>query len=118
MAYRAYRLRQEDERVELGTIDITANKRADKTVYVVNLYAQRDYLPLGDVHTSYRAFRRSLRVLKRFLQGKTHYTVGFPAYIGCDEAGGNWNRIKKILEEEFAAPQWKIEVWDDGGELA
>lgn len=114
-AYKAFRLREIDERTRLGTIDLTRNydQQKEKDIIIANLYAQRDYLPLGEIHTNYKAFRRCLRILKRYLNGKSHYKVGFPAYIGCDEAGGNWTRVSSIIEEEFRNPKWNVEIWDD-----
>lgn len=41
-----------------------------------------------------------------------HQVIGFPYKIGCGLAGGDWNIISQILEEEFAGPQWNVEIWE------
>lgn len=112
-AYKAFRLRHMNDEARLGQIDITVTReKPNKETYVVNLYAQKDYLPLGENHTNYKAFRHCLKYLKWNFNNRTHWTIGFPAYIGCDEAGGDWSKIKQIIEEEFKAPKWKVQIWD------
>lgn len=44
------------------------------------------------------------------LLGK-NFTIGFPDHIGCGLGGGDWNIVKKIIEEEFAGNEWKVEIW-------
>ena len=115
VAYKAFRLRHKNDEARLGQIDMTVTRdnKTDKETYIINIYAQRDYLPLGVNHTNYRAFKHCLRYIKWNLNNRTHWTIGFPAYIGCDEAGGDWEIIRKIIEEEFKAPKWKVQIWDN-----
>lgn len=115
-AYKAFRLRHLNKESKLGAVDITVthNTKESKDTYIINLYAQKDFLPENIIHTNYRAFRHCLKVVKWNLKGRYHWTIGFPAFIGCNEnGGGDWEIVKTIIEEEFFNPKWNVEIWDN-----
>jgi len=67
-----------------------------KTVIVINTYTQYGY----DVSTKpldYEALTLCMRKINHNYSGKT---IGLPK-IGAGLAGGDWNRIKKIIETEL-----------------
>ena len=69
-----------------------------------------------NVQTDYDAFRNCCKELKTKLKYWFPITVdtfkiGFPYKIGCGLAGGDWNIIKQIIEEEFADDIWNVEIW-------
>lgn len=84
---------------------------------VVNAYTQYDYKGAG-MKCDYRAIRNVFAGLKRLLGGKG-LVFGVPA-IGCGRAGGDWNKVSAIIEEEMAGervvfveyPSGKDSKWD------
>lgn len=80
---------------KLGTISYTT---ATKPI-VVNLYGQFDYTGRrsGKMDLDYDALRSALRQMKRNFSGRT---FGLPK-IGSGLAGGSWEKIEKIIEEEM-----------------
>lgn len=95
----------------------TLHTPADR--FVVNMYSQDNYLPREVCNTDYNAFRECCKkiklklkeVAKIFGKKESDYIIGFPYNIGCGLAGGDWNKVKKILEEEFSENKYKVEIW-------
>lgn len=68
---------------------------------IANLFAQDGYAHYGfaaSCLTDYNALRRCLKVINRKYKGKK---VALPYLLGCGLAGGDWNVVKKIIEEEL-----------------
>jgi O-acetyl-ADP-ribose deacetylase (regulator of RNase III) len=82
---------------KLGQIDFgTQLVTLDKRLTVVNLYSQ--YIPA--VHLKpldYEALTLGLRKINHIFKGKH---IGLPQ-IGAGLAGGNWTRIKQIIQTEL-----------------
>ncbi len=85
---------------------------------VINMFAELDYLPRGICHTDYEKFRgcckkikNVIKLLKSEMAAGTNIKIGFPDHIGCGLAGGDWNIVKRIIEEEFAGDEWNVEIW-------
>lgn len=80
---------------KLGTITHTLNT----TPIIVNMYGQYDYTGRrsGKMDLDYDALRSALKATKDKFSGKR---FGFPM-IGAGLAGGDWDIIEKIIEEEF-----------------
>jgi len=80
---------------KLGTISFTENS----SPIVVNLYGQFGYgnRKLGLPDVDYEALRSSIKQMKTKFSGKT---FGGPK-VGSGLAGGSWDIIEKILEEEM-----------------
>jgi len=102
----------------LGSIGVCYTEEGDNPRYIVNMYAQDNYLPRGVCHTDYEAFRKCLRWLKETVYHYSKYAlpkpkikIGFPDHIGCGLAGGDWEIVKSIIEDEFERTQWKVEIW-------
>lgn len=86
---------QSGDEFKLGTISYTENT----TPIVVNLYGQFDYTGRrsGKMDLDYDALRSALKVMREKFTGKT---FGLPM-IGAGLAGGDWNVIESIIEEEM-----------------
>lgn len=80
---------------KLGTITYTENT----TPIVVNLYGQYDFKgrQFGKMDLDYTALRKSLAAMKAKFSGKK---FGLPM-IGAGLAGGDWNIIERIIQEEL-----------------
>lgn len=80
---------------KLGTISYTQNTNP----IVVNLYGQFDYTGRrsGRMDLDYDALRSALKLMKEKFSGKM---FGMPM-IGSGLAGGDWNIIEHIIEEEM-----------------
>ena len=93
--------------------------RIDNDKWIINMFAQFHYLPRGERHTNYIYFRAAVQHLKHKVihhccmrnLAFNEFTIGFPDHIGCGLGGGYWNVVKKIIEEEFAGDEWKVEIW-------
>lgn len=89
----------------LGYINWTKIDYFDK--YIVNFFSQDQYLPRNICHTDYNAFKLCCEGLKNFIDTtytanqKANLYIGFPYKIGCGLAGGDWNIVYNIIEEEF-----------------
>lgn len=83
------------DEAKLGTISYTENT----TPIVVNLYGQFDYTGRrsGKMDLDYDALRSALKAMRDKFTGKT---FGMPM-IGAGLAGGDWNVIEAIIEEEM-----------------
>jgi len=80
---------------KLGTISYTTGTKP----VVVNLYGMYNFTGrnVGKMDLDYDALRSSLKLMKEKFSGKT---FGLPK-IGSLRAGGDWNVIERIIEEEM-----------------
>lgn len=109
-AYQALRDRFCRGEAAVGEVDFVQTMRDGVPRCVVNCYGEYDYLPRGVVHTDYDGLRRCFKKIKHEFNGKK-VTIGFPYKIGCGLAGGDWEVVSKIVEEEFAGDEWRVELW-------
>jgi O-acetyl-ADP-ribose deacetylase (regulator of RNase III) len=63
---------------------------------VVNAYTQFNY-GAGEINVDYSAIRNAMRIIKSNYSGKK---IGIPM-IGAGLAGGDWNIIKNIIDDEL-----------------
>jgi O-acetyl-ADP-ribose deacetylase (regulator of RNase III) len=91
---------------KLGTITHTVKQT---TPTVVNLYSQFGYggRKMGKPDLNYDALRAGLKVVKQKFSGKT---IGMPK-IGAGLAGGDWDKIEKIIQEELIGEYVTIVNW-------
>ena len=67
--------------------------------YCVNMFSQKD-IGHDKNYTKYGALASCLNKLKSKLRiSSKDIKVGFPCYIGCGAAGGDWAVVKPMLEE-------------------
>ena len=106
--YRAWHKGQEKQPFALGEVQFVQVR--DDT-WVANLIGQRDIRALNGVPpVRYDAIREGLQ--KVALEAKRiNASVHMPR-IGCGLAGGDWNVVGKIVEEEVATVGVPVTVYD------
>lgn len=67
-------------------------------IVVVNLFTQQNFGNDGQVYLSYNALKQALHGLKEYCHSWGYKTIALPK-IGCGLAGGNWDKVKPIIEE-------------------
>jgi O-acetyl-ADP-ribose deacetylase (regulator of RNase III) len=73
-----------------------ANVGENKKVY--NIYTQVEFLPRGIDHFEYDGFKEGLSAVCDNMLKDGLKSLALPK-IGAGLAGGNWSKIKKIIEE-------------------
>lgn len=96
-AYVADRETAKGEASKLGTVSIAEIKRNGRVFHIVNGYTQYHWRGEG-VKADYEAIRGVMRTVRSTFPGKR---IGYPK-IGAGLAGGDWNLIRAIIEEELA----------------
>ncbi len=84
------------EKSKLGKISWAEIETPYGELIVVNAYTQFDWRGKGN-KADYEAIRQAFRKVKELFTGKS---IGYPA-IGAGLAGGDWNIISKIIDEEL-----------------
>jgi len=82
---------------KLGTISVAEVDRGGDVLYVVNGYTQFHWRGNG-VKADYAAIRSVMKTVRATFAGKR---IGYPG-IGAGLAGGDWDVIRTIIEEELA----------------
>ena len=83
------------DRAKLGTCSAAEAIRDKWTLVVVNAYTQYDYRGRG-TKVDYEAVRSCMRWIRENYSGRR---IGLPK-IGAGLAGGDWERIAGIIDEE------------------
>ena len=108
--YKKFRETYSNKMNVLGEVDIISVAEGHR--FIVNMYAQDNYLPRGIRHTDYWAFEECVRKMKDFFyERRKEISIGFPYNIGCGLGGGDWSVIKRILEKYFNNTEWDIVIW-------
>lgn len=95
-AYEADCATPKGERSKLGTISTAKVERGGHAFTVVNAYTQFHWhgeKPLAD----YDAIRSAMREVAKQFAGQR---IGYPR-VGAGLAGGDWDSIKRIIDEEL-----------------
>ena len=102
---RADNATQAGDRAKLGTYTYA---RVKENVVVANAYGQFNYgwlnpLDSNGRQTDYEALRKSLTAIRDDFTGRSTHPVIFyvPKHIGANNAKGNYNIIRPIVEEIF-----------------
>lgn len=80
--------------------------KVSSTRTICSMFAQ-EYYGRDRRYTDYDAFRKCLKCLAKHTP-VTH-TIALPHSIGCGLAGGDWNIILPIIEEELS--NFTVEIW-------
>lgn len=88
---------------KLGTYSL-----ADGAPAVVNLYSQSAWRP-GPL-TDYVALETALRALERSLRDRAGVRVGLPHRLGCGIAGGDWARVREVIDAVFEASPVEVVI--------
>jgi len=97
-AYVADRATVKGDRAKLGHISVAEIRRGDRHFYIVNGYTQFHWQGHA-VKADYEAIRKVMRAVKAEFAGKR---IGYPK-IGAGLAGGDWQTIVAIIEDELAS---------------
>ena len=82
---------------KLGTYSQATIERNGNAITVINAYTQHDFEGPG-MKADYDAIRSVFKKIKSNYSGKR---IGYPK-IGAGLAGGDWDQISKIIDEELA----------------
>ncbi len=96
-AFDADRATTKGSREKLGTCSFAKIEREGIDLIVVNAYTQFDYRGRG-AKADYDAIRSCMKWIKENFEGKR---IGLPK-IGAGLAGGDWEKISQIIDEELA----------------
>lgn len=66
---------------------------------IANMFSQRDW-GAGDNLTDYDAMEKCFKAIRVYAL-RYERPVYIPGYIGCGIAGGDWNRVKGIIDNVF-----------------
>lgn len=84
-------------------VGITSNIKHDHMFYVVNAYTQYTYRKRNSDQLIYDSIRKCLiNIRNDFIEEPEWFDlkIGYPK-IGAGLAGGDWNIISKIIDQEF-----------------
>jgi O-acetyl-ADP-ribose deacetylase (regulator of RNase III) len=95
-AYAADLVTVKGDRNKLGDFSSATVMRKDREITIVNGYTQFHFHG-DDVLVDYEALRRLFARVKKQFSGKR---IGYPK-IGAGLAGGDWERISAIIDEEL-----------------
>jgi len=106
--YRAWHKGEEKHPFALGEVQLV---QVSDSIWVGNLIGQRDIREFnGGPPVRYEAMREGLQQVA--IEAKRlHASVHMPR-IGCGLAGGDWNLVGKIVEEELANVGVPVTVYD------
>jgi O-acetyl-ADP-ribose deacetylase (regulator of RNase III) len=96
-AYEADCKTEKGSKDKLGTYSHATIARGGNEITVINAYTQHDFKGPG-MKADYDAIRAVFRKIKSDFSGKR---IGYPK-IGAGLAGGDWDQISKIIDEELA----------------
>lgn len=105
-----YRNRTEfkgDDAFELGNVQIVAT--SDKDIFVANMIAQHGF---GGIAVKYDMLRKCLG--KVAIAAKEHNAIVAMPLIGTGLAGGSWNLIEPIIEDELCKKNVTVTVYRFG----
>lgn len=83
---------------KLGTVSLEGVQAGQHTFSIINAYTQYDYRgSAGTVNLDYEALRSCFKHIKQRFSG---CRIAYPK-IGAGLAGGDWNIISAIIDEEL-----------------
>lgn len=96
-AYAADLVTNKSDRKKLGVFSFATVQRDEHEITIVNGYTQFHFHG-ESVLVDYNAVQRLFKKVKQQFSGKR---IGYPK-IGAGLAGGDWERISRIIEQELA----------------
>ncbi len=107
-AYRAWHEGKEGVPFALGQVQLV---QVSPDTWIANLIGQRDIRPHGGIPPiRYEAVRAGLKVVAQ--QAKALGASVHMPRIGCGLAGGQWEEMETILEQELLAHGISVTVYD------
>ena len=80
---------------------------------IANIFGQ-EQIGIGRCYTDYGALRKALQTVRCIaspLPGRAAWRVRIPYKMGCGLAGGDWNVVRSIIQEELVDKGIIVEVW-------
>lgn len=105
-AYVADLVTNKSDRSKLGDFSFATVQRNDHEITIVNGYTQFHFHG-ESVLVDYDAVQRLFKKVKQQFSGKR---IGYPK-IGAGLAGGDWQRISQIIEQELADEDHSLVVY-------
>jgi O-acetyl-ADP-ribose deacetylase (regulator of RNase III) len=106
--YRAWHRGEIEAPFALGEVQFV---RVDEFLWVANLIGQQDVVPAQNIPpVRYDAIRKGLRRVAEEAK-RLSASVHMPR-IGCGLAGGKWEEVGKIIEEELVGSGVSVTVYD------
>ena len=96
-AYAADCQTSKGDAAKLGSVSIAEVERHGRVFHIVNGYTQYHWRGVG-VKADYEAIRGVMKTVRSTFSGKR---IGYPK-IGAGLAGGDWEVIRAIIDEELA----------------
>ena len=107
-SYREWHKHGADVPFELGQVLFV---EVEPSLWVANLIGQHGIRPAGGVPPiRYQAVRDGLRRVAAFAQAKVA-SIHMPR-IGCGLAGGTWEEVGRLVQEELADKEIEVHVYD------
>ncbi len=94
-AYRKYCLTRGES--ALGSVQYI---QSESGTIVANVFSQNLDPDEDGQLTNYEALHKALKEVEHLARTNC-LTVALPGYMGCGIAGGDWNRVKSIIEDVF-----------------
>jgi len=96
------------DKSKLGRITYATVEYDDRELVIVNAYTQYKYWLKGVVMADNQAIKKAFRRIKKKFTGKR---IGIPK-IGAGLAGGDWDEIRKIIDEVMQDEDVTVVIYD------
>lgn len=116
LMYRSYKItcdNAKDKRSLLGKTDSYSVNYLGYDYTIVSIFGQERY-GRGGCFTDYDALRKAFKTIRGMaspLPGRVATRVRIPYRMGCGLAGGDWNIVKSIIQEELLDHDVIVEIW-------
>lgn len=108
IVYNDYINNYKNNRLQLGNVIFT---KINDSLYVASCVGQRNYGRNG-LYTNYMALKKCFQTVNEKAR-ELSLQVHFPYKIGCSLAGGDWEIVKNLIEENIENPVIvKDEKWE------
>lgn len=92
-----------------GKLGTYSSWKTPAGLMILNLYTQWQYKGAqNDIKADYDAIRRCMKLIKQNFYGQR---IGLPL-VGAGLAGGDWNIISEIIEEELEGEDVTVVIWE------
>lgn len=114
--YRSYKAlcnMASDKRTLLGQIDTCPVNYNGYDYTIVSIFGQEHY-GKGGCFTDYDALRKAFQTIRGMaspLPARVSTRVRIPYRLGCGLAGGDWNVVISIIQEELLDHDIIVEIW-------
>jgi len=101
---------------KLGRLTLAQISRENHTFIIINAYTQFDtYTALDNTGrlVNYGAVRKAFKTISKIVHDSrsSNLKIGYPM-IGAGLAGGDWNIISKIIDEELNGLNHTLVIWN------